>query len=252
MACGAAIVRLGQHGAAADRDHPLARPRAPDRVAHRLLDAVERHRLEKLAVGKLWQPFRLAADTHERLDVVVPGGDVGVANRPVDADAFARIRLEVEIAPAVDLPSPHDRAPAHLAAANPRERLVGRGRVRILEVVHEKLVGHLVARVTLLLDRLLPGQALAVALYEAGGIRGCEVGTVMFGRRPDGSEEPAVMDLVRLAIPRRTYTQSHIDYVIEVCSEVAGRAAELPGYRIIEQPPMLRHFTARFEPLPRR
>jgi len=97
-----------------------------------------------------------------------------------------------------------------------------------------------------------PGQALAVALYEAGGIRGCEVGTVMFGRRPDGSEEPAVMDLVRLAVPRRTYTQSHIDYVIEVCSEVAGRAAELPGYRIIEQPPMLRHFTARFEPLPRR
>src|SRR5438270_6803388 len=61
-----------------------------------------------------------------------------------------------------------------------------------------------------------PGQALAVALYETGGIRGCEIGTVMFGRLPDGSEQPASMDLVRLAIPRRTYTQSHIDYVIEV------------------------------------
>ena len=94
-----------------------------------------------------------------------------------------------------------------------------------------------------------PGQALAVALYEAGGVRGCEIGTVMFGRHPDGTEQPAALDLVRLAIPRRTYTQSHIDYVIEVCAEVAGGAARLPGYRIVEQAPTLRHFTARFEPL---
>ena len=64
-----------------------------------------------------------------------------------------------------------------------------------------------------------PGQALAIALYEIGGVRGCEIGTVMFGRQPDGTERPAPMDLVRLAIPRRTYTQSHIDYVIEVCEE---------------------------------
>jgi tryptophanase len=91
-----------------------------------------------------------------------------------------------------------------------------------------------------------PGQALAVALYREGGIRGCEIGTVMFGRRPDGSESPAAMDLVRLAIPRRTYTQSHIDYVIEVVIWVAERAASLRGLRIIEQPPALRHFTARF------
>jgi tryptophanase len=94
-----------------------------------------------------------------------------------------------------------------------------------------------------------PGQALAVALYEAGGIRSCEIGTVMFGRHPDGSEQPADMDLVRLAIPRRTYTQSHIDYVIEVCGEVSARAGELPGYRIVDEPPVLRHFTARFERL---
>jgi len=70
-----------------------------------------------------------------------------------------------------------------------------------------------------------PGQALAVALYEAGGVRGCEIGTVMFGRQPDGGELPASMELVRLAIPRRTYTQSHIDYVIEVCLQVADHAA---------------------------
>jgi tryptophanase len=94
-----------------------------------------------------------------------------------------------------------------------------------------------------------PGQALAAALYREGGIRGCEIGTVMFGRHPDGSESPAAMDLVRLAIPRRTYTQSHIDYVIEVVRWVADRAGELRGLRIVEEPPQLRHFTARFEPL---
>jgi tryptophanase len=91
-----------------------------------------------------------------------------------------------------------------------------------------------------------PGQALAVALYREGGIRGCEIGTVMFGRRPDGAESPAAMDLVRLAIPRRTYTQSHVDYVIEVVIWVAERASSLRGLRIVEQPPALRHFTARF------
>ncbi|MGH2448894.1 MAG: tryptophanase [Chloroflexota bacterium] len=94
-----------------------------------------------------------------------------------------------------------------------------------------------------------PGQALAVALYEMGGIRGCEIGTVMFGRHPDGSESAAPMDLVRLAIPRRTYTQSHIEYVIEVVLAVAEQASELPGYRIVSEPPALRHFTARYEPI---
>ncbi len=94
-----------------------------------------------------------------------------------------------------------------------------------------------------------PGQSLSVELYAVGGIRGCEIGTVMFGRRPDGTEAPAAMDLVRLAIPRRTYTQSHVDYVIEVAERVAERASGLRGYRIVEEPPSLRHFTARFAPL---
>ena len=93
-----------------------------------------------------------------------------------------------------------------------------------------------------------PGQALVVALYETGGVRGCEIGTVMFGRQPDGTESPAAMELVRLAIPRRTYTQSHVDYVIEVCAAVAERAHELTGFRIVEEPAQLRHFTARFAP----
>jgi tryptophanase len=94
-----------------------------------------------------------------------------------------------------------------------------------------------------------PGQSLAVALYEYGGIRACEIGTVMFGLRPDGSEEPAEMELVRLAMPRRVYTQSHADYVVEVFEEVVRRRDELRGLRIVQQPPQLRHFTARFEPL---
>jgi tryptophanase len=94
-----------------------------------------------------------------------------------------------------------------------------------------------------------PGQSLAIALYQAGGIRSCEIGTVMFGRQPDGSESPAAMELVRLAIPRRTYTQSHIDYVIEVVTSVAKSAASLPGYRMVQEPQALRHFTAQFQPI---
>jgi len=94
-----------------------------------------------------------------------------------------------------------------------------------------------------------PGQSLAVALYETGGVRGCEIGTVMFGRHTDGTEHPAAMDLVRLAIPRRTYTQSHIDYVIEVCEEVGRTRDNLSGYRITTEPAQLRHFTATFERL---
>jgi len=94
-----------------------------------------------------------------------------------------------------------------------------------------------------------PGQSLAAALYEVGGVRGCEIGTVMFGQQPDGSEKPAAMELVRLAIPRRTYTQSHIDYVIEVVEHVAARASSLPAYKITDAPRALRHFTARFAPV---
>ncbi len=95
-----------------------------------------------------------------------------------------------------------------------------------------------------------PAQALAIELYRAGGVRGVEIGTVMFGRPRRGEpDEPAPMELVRLAIPRRMYTQSHIDYVGEVIIDVATHADEMPGYRIVEQAPWLRHFTARFEPV---
>jgi tyrosine phenol-lyase len=93
-----------------------------------------------------------------------------------------------------------------------------------------------------------PGIALVNALYVTAGVRGVEIGTVMFGRHPDGSETPAAMDLVRLAIPRRVYTQSHIDYVAEAVVAVAADRERLGGYRITAAPAALRHFTARFEP----
>ncbi|MBI2569446.1 MAG: tryptophanase [Candidatus Schekmanbacteria bacterium] len=98
----------------------------------------------------------------------------------------------------------------------------------------------------------LPGQALVCELYRFGGIRGVEIGTLMFGRRDPASGEETVgaQDLVRLAIPRRVYTQSHIDYCIEIIAEVNRNKDGLRGLRIVEQPPFLRHFTAKLAPLP--
>ncbi len=93
-----------------------------------------------------------------------------------------------------------------------------------------------------------PGQALAIEMYRLGGIRGCEIGTVMFGQQVDGSEKLAAMDLVRMAIPRRVYTQSHIDYCIECLGEVNANKNKLRGVDISWQPPMLRHFTCHFTP----
>jgi len=96
----------------------------------------------------------------------------------------------------------------------------------------------------------LPGVAVANAMYELGGVRACEIGTLMFGSRdPEtGAESAGPRELVRLAIPRRTYTQSHMDYVIEVVTQVWEERASLPGYRIVEQAPFLRHFSAKLTP----
>ena len=100
------------------------------------------------------------------------------------------------------------------------------------------------------LPQEFPGQSLVVELYRTGGIRSVEIGSVMFGRNDSrGVFVHSRMELVRLAIPRRVYTQSHIDYVIEVVLEVFGRRESMKGYRIVEEPPMLRHFTAKFAPL---
>ena len=97
-----------------------------------------------------------------------------------------------------------------------------------------------------------PGQALAIALYIEGGIRSCEIGSVMLAHRDatTGDEILPRHELVRLAIPRRTYTQSHMDYVIEVVEDVWRQRAAIAGVGIASAPPVLRHFRARFELLP--
>ena len=99
--------------------------------------------------------------------------------------------------------------------------------------------------------RAFPAHALACALYLEGGIRSVEIGTLMFGGTDPatGEERTAPLELLRLAVPRRVYTKSHIDYVLEVARAVAERRAGVSGYRIVEEPAQLRHFTARLAPL---
>jgi tryptophanase len=95
-----------------------------------------------------------------------------------------------------------------------------------------------------------PGISVVNALYLAGGIRAVELGSVMFARvDEEGREQPSPLELVRLAFPRRVYTQSHFDYIIEVIGEVWRQRDQLRGYRITQQPEQLRHFTCHFEPI---
>ena len=94
-----------------------------------------------------------------------------------------------------------------------------------------------------------PAWALSCALYLEGGVRGVEIGSVMFGRQPDGTEKPAAMELVRLAFPRRVYTQSHVDYLGEVILYVFQRRDQIRGLKFTHAPEVLRHFTARFAPV---
>jgi tryptophanase len=93
-----------------------------------------------------------------------------------------------------------------------------------------------------------PAWALSLVLYLEGGIRSVEIGSVMFARQPDGTEKPPAMELVRLAFPRRVYTQSHVDYVAEVVLHVKALAPRIRGVRIVDAPQTLRHFSATFEP----
>jgi len=97
-------------------------------------------------------------------------------------------------------------------------------------------------------QREYPAWALSLVLYLEGGIRSVEIGSVMFGHQPDGSERPSAMELVRLAFPRRVYTQSHVDYVAEVVLHVKGLADRIRGVKIVDAPATLRHFSARFAP----
>jgi len=137
-------------------------------------------------------------------------------------------------------------------------------RIRSIEYLTEKLVnanvpviqpagGHAVyidakAMLSHIPPELYPGQALVGALYLEGGVRGVEIGSLMFGKYDDnGRLIPAVMELVRLAIPRRVYTQSHIDYVAEVVIEVYKNRNQIKGLEIQYEAPALRHFTVKMK-----
>ena len=139
-----------------------------------------------------------------------------------------------------------------------------RYRIRSIEYLSDKLIAGGVPVMTpsgghaLYLDakrmlphipqREYPAWALSLVLYIEGGIRAAEIGSVMFGLSPSGEERPARNELVRLAFPRRVYTQSHVDYVAEVVQHVNGMASRIRGVRIVEAPSVLRHFTARMAP----
>ncbi|HEX6575538.1 MAG TPA: tryptophanase [Gemmatimonadaceae bacterium] len=140
-----------------------------------------------------------------------------------------------------------------------------RYRIRSIEYLGEKLLAAGVPIVTptgghaLYLDarRMLahvpqseyPAWALSLVLYVEGGVRAAEIGSVMFGRKQNGIERFSELELVRLAFPRRVYTQSHVDYVAEVVCYVNSIASRIRGVRITEAPSVLRHFTARLEPI---
>jgi tryptophanase len=139
-----------------------------------------------------------------------------------------------------------------------------RYRIRSIEYLGEKLLAEGIPIITptgghaLYLDAKrwlplipqseFPAWALSCVLYVEGGIRAAEIGSVMFGRQPDGTERPADLELVRLAFPRRVYTQSHVDYVAEVLIHVNTLAQRIRGVRMVNAPEVLRHFTATFEP----
>src|SRR5207247_9527725 len=110
-----------------------------DPVYNHLLSTLHLHRRQKFSIRKLRQSLRLARDSDEILDIVVPGRDVLIANRPVNGDSFAQVGFEIQITPAIRLSSPHDGSPAHMAAANPQERLTWIGGIRVLTIIDEEL-----------------------------------------------------------------------------------------------------------------
>ena len=161
------VGRLGQVGGAAHRDASLGEF-ALDLPLERLLDDVEFHRRLEHAIRQLRQTLIRTADTHPAFDMVVPGGEVGIADRPVDADPFLGVGLEVEIAPAIALPAPGDRPAADMIPADPVEAVhLGVG---MLVILHEPVVPLIVDGVAcaglllvMLLDLVLRGAAARIA-----------------------------------------------------------------------------------------
>ena len=179
MASGAALVHLRQHGRTANGHHAVVEMLG-ERGFEIQLDAGHSHGRKEFAIGKLRQTFDLAADTGEFLDVVIPGSDVGIADRPIDSDSIFQVGLKIQIAPAIALAAPSDGFSPNLSAANPGEVLSGIARVGIVVIPNEEFV------------RVLVTGVIAFAL---NGLRARALGTIVPAavlELPDGN----VLDIV--------------------------------------------------------
>ena len=175
--------RLRQHGAPADGQHPFPAVSAQEALPHVPLGDRHRHAGLEPAVRQLRQPLRVPAHSDAAFHVVVPGRDVGIADGPVDAVAVARIRLEVEVAPAIHLATPDDGAPSHLTTTDIGEARTLRRGVGVFTVAHEELVAPLVAGVAGPLHRLLALERGAVPQAAEPDFPRLHVHGVVGGRR---------------------------------------------------------------------
>src|ERR1700722_3391113 len=139
MTGGTAVMVPGENRGTPDREDAFRAKMFRDRLTHYSLRAGKLHGRQELAVGQLRQPKRFSGDSDEVLHVVVPGREVGIANRPIDRNSVAKVRFEIQIAPPVTLAAPHNGAPAYLPPADPPERLAIGGCVRVQLVADEKL-----------------------------------------------------------------------------------------------------------------
>src|SRR6266550_3658994 len=163
MASSAPAMPLRQNRRATDRHHAFVWKALRDRILYDHLSTRHLHRRQKFSIRKLRQSLRLPRDSDEILDIVVPGRDVLIANRPVNGDSFAQVGFEIQITPAIRLSSPHDGSPAHMAAANPQERLTWIGGIRVLTIIDEELAIPFIHSTARLLNRLIVIEALAIA-----------------------------------------------------------------------------------------
>ena len=182
VAGGPAVVVLGQDRGPPDGEDPIPPPFLLGGFPDLDLGTLELHRGQELAVRQLRQALGQTGDPDEPFDVRIPGRDVGIPNRPVDAVAVAGIGFEIEIAPPVDLPPPGDRPAPYVALPDPVERLLLVEGVGVLEVVDEELGAPFVTGVAILLDRLLAGHGGRVAVAAERLLPGLDVLGVVAAR----------------------------------------------------------------------
>src|SRR3984957_14789915 len=208
----------GKHRTATDHRYSLAIKVLAYRVAHNFFRTVQLHRRQHFAVRQMRQAQSLARNADEVFHILVPRSDIGIADGPINSDSLAQICFEVEIAPTISLPAPHNGAASDLPPANPAKRLVRRSRIRIFRVVDEEFRRPLIARVACALNRLIFQLPLAVShaakLNLPGGNMFHEV--ELRSRRAPGLEPERLQTLLRqfLRSPAAAHSRSDHDRVI--------------------------------------